>query len=408
MQQNDHLTALLEEMWLEHSTFLKYLLVGLTHDLNLADDLLQDAYLNARAGIAGYAGGSSRAWLAQIAKRVFFSHRRRRYIRVEEPLDTAAEEADNDEVGSPEHLRLIEIRRAVAELDPSLRAALVMKHYGGLTYNEIAERQHCPVGTVKWRVSSALDRLRAVLVATEEESGRMGCEEVRGTPLVDYVYQLLSPEAAERVRSHLASCPSCRTEAETLRKIARALDAFDQESKSQVFYELDEKGVPVVYGFMSWQNSSDKPIDVVRFGDTGTGVRPGNYLHVAVEGEPQPFEVEVAEEDRVVYTTKLKRPMEPGERRDGLVVYRSQSSSARQLPNAPGVWLFRPGLIIADPGEVEVRVEAVRLPPGAKLLSCSPQPDELRTNETTTLVWRRVLAAWETFALVVVYQLEPQ
>ena len=403
-QETDRLGALLEEMWYEHSTYLKYLLVGLAHDINLADDLLQETYLNARTGIAGYAGGSSRAWLAQIARRVFFTHRRRRYIRVEEPLGSVVEEAADNGVGSPDHLELIELRRAVSELDTPVRAALIWKHYGGLTYKQIAERQRCSVGTAKWRVGSALDHLRTALAASREELSKMECGDLGGTVLADYVYGLLSPGKENKVRSHLEICSSCREEAETLRKVMSALDAFEQESKSQVFYELDEQGIPTVYGFKSWQNNTDKPIDVVKFADRGQGARPGNYLHVAIGGEPVPFEVEVAEEGQVVYAAKLTHPMQPGERRYGLVVYRGWFGNAQPV-HPPGVWLFRPGLIYKDPGEVEVRVEAVRLPPKAKLLSCSPRPDEVYTNETTTLVWRRVLADWETFALVVLYQL---
>ena len=403
-QETEPLTAQLDEMWREHRTYLQYLLVGLTHDIHLADDLLQQTYLNARSGMAGYAGGSSRAWLAQIARRVFFTHRRRRYVQVEQSLECSVDEAGEDSVGSLDHLMLIELRRAISELGPQVRAALIMKHYGGLTYTNIAKRQSCPVGTAKWRVSSALGRLRTVLAALEEVRGKMECKEMGGTLLADYVYRLLPRKKESAVQSHLESCLSCREEAEALRKVATALDAFEQENKSQVFYELDEHGVPVVYAFKTWQNNTDKPTDVLRFADTGKGVQPSIPLHVAVAGEPARVDVETVEENQVVYAVRLKRPMQPGERRDMLVV-RRMDSGAQTVAGQRGVWMFRPGLIIETPGEVSVRVEAVRLPPGAKLLSCNPQPDELYTNDTTTLVWRRVLADWETFALVVVYQL---
>ncbi|MCX6374679.1 MAG: hypothetical protein NTU88_01335 [Armatimonadetes bacterium] len=145
-------------------------------------------------------------------------------------------------------------------------------------------------------------------------------------------------------------------------------------------------------------------MDVVRFADTGSGVRRGKYLHVAVRGEPIPLEVEVEEEENIVYAAKLSRPIEPGECQDLLVVYRDGVPNARLVNEKERVWLFRPGLMVKDPGEVDVRVEAVRLPPNARLLSCDPRPDEVFANDTITVLWRRVLADWETFGLTVVYQ----
>ncbi|MCX6374678.1 MAG: RNA polymerase sigma factor [Armatimonadetes bacterium] len=192
----------LDRMWSEHRTYLKHLLLGLTRDIHLTDDLLQETYVHARAGIVGYAGGSSCAWLAEIAKRCFFAHRRRRYVRMEEPLEPEEEEAGEDRVGSLDHLMLLELRRAISELDLPVRTALIMKHYGGFTYKDIAEHQCCPVGTAKWRVSSALDRLREALAAPRKERIQMECGELGGTVLADYVYRILpARKATTRARS---------------------------------------------------------------------------------------------------------------------------------------------------------------------------------------------------------------
>ena len=58
------------------------------------------------------------------------------------------------------------------------------------------------------------------------------------------------------------------------------------------------------------------------------------------------------------------------------------------------------------PGSNETAyVQALRLPPGAKLLSSEPKPAESRGNGGVTLIWRTVLAAHEFFECTVEYDL---
>ncbi len=174
----------LDNMWESHREYLRRMLIGLSKDIDLADDLLQDTYLRACHGISGYRGGDARAWLAAIAKNVFYSHARRRYVRSETPLDCDIELVDDR---CPDHLTLIEIRRALSELTQTLRTTLVMKHYAGYTYEEIAARLGCPTGTAKRRVSVALKKLRQALGAGTEEYAQMKCADLTDRRLLDHV-----------------------------------------------------------------------------------------------------------------------------------------------------------------------------------------------------------------------------
>ncbi len=56
-----------------------------------------------------------------------------------------------------------EVSRAVAELSPKLRAAVVLRYFEGLSYEEIAEVLEVSLGTVKSRLSRAHQRLGARL-----------------------------------------------------------------------------------------------------------------------------------------------------------------------------------------------------------------------------------------------------
>ncbi len=55
------------------------------------------------------------------------------------------------------------VQRALAQLSEDRRVALVLREYGELSYNEIAEQQGIPVQTVKSRISRARDDMRRIL-----------------------------------------------------------------------------------------------------------------------------------------------------------------------------------------------------------------------------------------------------
>ena len=87
MTESAELNESLREMWETHREYLRRMLIGLARDIDLADDLLQETYLNARAGIPGFRDGDARAWLATIARNAFLMHVRRPCVRLESPLD---------------------------------------------------------------------------------------------------------------------------------------------------------------------------------------------------------------------------------------------------------------------------------------------------------------------------------
>ena len=135
----------LERIWVSEKQYVRRMLIGLTRDIDLADDLLQETYLKARDGISSYRGDNDRAWLSTIARNAFLTHIRHHYVSSEiNGIDT--ENASGySPVGCPDHLQLIQIRLAISKLDPNLRTALLLKHYCEYTYREIGP--HIGTGT---------------------------------------------------------------------------------------------------------------------------------------------------------------------------------------------------------------------------------------------------------------------
>jgi len=63
------------------------------------------------------------------------------------------------------------VERALAQLSPEQREAVVLKIYQGMKFEEMAEALDCPVSTVKSRLYAALDRLKQMLAPVEAEGG---------------------------------------------------------------------------------------------------------------------------------------------------------------------------------------------------------------------------------------------
>ena len=153
-------------------TVLGYL-VNLLGDRGAAEDVHQQVFLEVWQRAPSYdpGRGSILTWIMTITRSRAVDELRR---RVPEPRDPMASPAlalaeDSDPERSPD--ALLE-RWRVAHLLSRLRAEeadlLRMRFFDGLSQSEIAERTGIPIGTVKMRMVTALERLRDLV---EEEGG---------------------------------------------------------------------------------------------------------------------------------------------------------------------------------------------------------------------------------------------
>ena len=138
-----------------------------------AEDLSQEVWLKAYQALASFRSDSSfYTWLRRITINAFLNHRRSGFFRrrgqttVVELLQIDADEV-LDSQSSPENiynkLLLENVSKALAELTPSQRLAFLLRHYEGMSYEEIATAMNCSTGTVKKGVSRAIGKLRAKL-----------------------------------------------------------------------------------------------------------------------------------------------------------------------------------------------------------------------------------------------------
>lgn len=147
-----------------------------------AQDACQETFLTAFQKLHLFGGRSAfYSWLFRIGFNTAINRRRRRRSLVS--LD--ALQAQSGEVSDPAHLSpspesplevqetQAAVRRALDELPEEFRTALVLKELEGLKYEEIAELQNCPIGTVRSRIFRAREELRQRLaVRLQAESVR--------------------------------------------------------------------------------------------------------------------------------------------------------------------------------------------------------------------------------------------
>ena len=137
-----------------------YLLLG---DADDAQDVGQETFLRAYRYIGSFRGRSSIAtWLHRIA--INTAHNWIRDNRRNIELATAPEELRQVERTRPEDLllereRQLEIKSALKELPQHYREAIVLRYFDDLSYEEIAEIQQVPIGTVRSRLAKGRDLL---------------------------------------------------------------------------------------------------------------------------------------------------------------------------------------------------------------------------------------------------------
>ncbi|MHB1628871.1 MAG: RNA polymerase sigma factor SigY [Bacilli bacterium] len=154
-----------------HYAFLFKYLVKLTLHRQTAEDLAQDTMVRAIEKISLYdeRRGKFSSWLMTIATRLYFDFKRKRQ-RETGWLIEAAEEASVRRLKwkiEGENREFPELIDALARLPDLTRAVIVLKHYYGYAYEEIAVMTNCPVGTVKSRIHNGLASMRKEWIKDE-------------------------------------------------------------------------------------------------------------------------------------------------------------------------------------------------------------------------------------------------
>ena len=149
----------------------------ITRDISLAEDIVQNAFIQAYHSIGGF--DTTRPfgpWFMRsvVNASVKMMQRSARQIQVGE--DEADESLLDDLVTQVESVEAqvesLEVQNqiweAMQKLSPRQRAVIVQRYFLEMSEKEMAEEAGSAVGTVKWMLNAARERLRGLLERSEK------------------------------------------------------------------------------------------------------------------------------------------------------------------------------------------------------------------------------------------------
>jgi len=131
-------------------------------DTAAAEDVLQDVLMQLWRSPDAFdaSRGSLAAWLAVISRHRAIDRLRRRHPETDLEDCVIASGPDLREEAE-RSLVIDQVRAVLAEMNPNQRTVLELAFFQGLTHSEIAEKTGEPLGTIKTRIRTGLQRLRA-------------------------------------------------------------------------------------------------------------------------------------------------------------------------------------------------------------------------------------------------------
>lgn len=171
------------------SPHLFAVVLRIQRDRAVAEDLLQEVYVNVWRAAKGFDAAQSQpmTWLTSIARNRAIDSLRRAQAQPRLHSGHAQDDEDSDvydetadEAAGP--LELLsqasdarELQRCMAQLSAAQRQSLALAYYDGLSHAEVATRMGEPLGTVKSWVRRGLMGLKACLdQALQTDASRAG------------------------------------------------------------------------------------------------------------------------------------------------------------------------------------------------------------------------------------------
>ena len=163
----------MDSLYQRYSRILYSLAFRMVADHQVAEDLLQDAFLAVwrRATTYSPQTGAARSWLISILhhRTIDYLRRVRRRSTIQEaPLE---ELELNESIAYPDawdaawqSVKSSQVRAALMKIPPEQRLVIELAYFQGWTHSEIAEGTQISLGTIKARMRLGLLHLKQILI----------------------------------------------------------------------------------------------------------------------------------------------------------------------------------------------------------------------------------------------------
>jgi RNA polymerase sigma-70 factor (ECF subfamily) len=160
-----------EVLYQRYSRAIYSLVSRILRDRHTGEDVAQEAFAAVWRAAAGYhrARGTAAGWMFAIARNAAIDASRARVPLVVGELPDRADPAPLPDAQAISDMEAFRVHVAVDSLPDREREVIELAYFSGLAQSEIAEQLELPLGTVKTRTRSALQRMAPML---REEVGR--------------------------------------------------------------------------------------------------------------------------------------------------------------------------------------------------------------------------------------------
>ena len=150
-----------------YAAALNSIVLQIVSDTELANDVLQEVFVNIWRRIEQYDAGKGRlfTWMMNIARNASIDTLRSRSYQNSRKNQSIQDDVDTLPVTGviQPGVDTIGLRKTLEKLKDEQRVLIELAYFKGYTHEEIAELEKIPLGTVKTRIRNALIQLRSLL-----------------------------------------------------------------------------------------------------------------------------------------------------------------------------------------------------------------------------------------------------
>lgn len=150
-----------------YSAALNGIIYRMVENRELAEDILQEAFVKIWNNFSSYDTGKGRlfTWMLNITRNLTIDTLRSKSYKKQSKISSNENSVGNLSNGGKETERFdaMGIRKQLVNLKPEQRSIIDLAYFNGYTQDEISKEMGIPLGTVKTRMRAAIIELRRML-----------------------------------------------------------------------------------------------------------------------------------------------------------------------------------------------------------------------------------------------------